>query len=112
MSETSAVVRPLLDALEAAGVYADRNQAGKVKVRGGWMQLHKAGTPDVGGHLEPSGRAYFVECKLGKGKERESQQAWREMAVARGALVLLCHDPQAIPGVVATLLRAQRMGGH
>ncbi len=30
--------------------WIDRANSGKVKVRGGWMQLHEAGTPDLIGY--------------------------------------------------------------
>ena len=78
-----------------------------MKVRGGWVQLMRAGTPDVGGQLRPRGRAFAVECKLGKGKMRESQLAWAHDARQRGVLVLSCHDAGQIVQTVAALLAAQ-----
>lgn len=62
MSETSAVVRPILSALEALGISCHRIHCGKVRVRGGWMHLNKPGKPDIGGVL-PSGQAFYIEGK-------------------------------------------------
>ena len=85
MSETSDVVKPILDALEAAGIWATRMQSGKVKVRGGWMRLAPAGTPDIIGYL-PDGRLFGIECKTLSGKEREAQIAWGTRARANNVV--------------------------
>ena len=106
MSETSAVVTPLIDALLSVGIYADRYNAGRVPTRNGWVHLHRAGTLDVGGELH-GGRAFYVECKIAKGKLRETQVEWAAAAKRRGCIVLQCHDPAGIPAVVAELLRIQ-----
>lgn len=62
MSETSTIVRPLLEALRKRGIACHRIHCGKVRVRGGWMHLNPEGKPDIGGHL-PGGRAFYVEAK-------------------------------------------------
>ena len=43
--------------LEGLGVVATRTNSGKVRVRGGWMQLCKNGWPDVTGY---SDKAIFI----------------------------------------------------
>ena len=112
MSEGSEVVGPLMQALTEACIYNDRYQSGEVKVRGGYMMLHKAGTGDVGGFLD-GGRAFWIEAKVRKGKLRESQIKWAEMVRARGVLYLVCHDrAQVVPTVQALLLaQGQRWCG-
>lgn len=47
MSETSQLTRPLIDELNKTGGLAMRMNSGKVRVKGGFMQLHGAGTADI-----------------------------------------------------------------
>lgn len=91
MSETD-LSRSAQDALTAAGFHVTRVQAGKVKVRGGWMILAEAGTPDllVGGIVPASRNASvmgWLEVKRPKGPMRESQKKWHAKAEKRGELV-------------------------
>lgn len=86
MSE-STIQRAILDALLAAGAFAFRAQAGKVKVRGGWMQLCPAGTPDILVIVPPRGLVVGLEIKTATGDERESQLAWAARARRHGAIV-------------------------
>ena len=106
MSEGSEVVRPMLDALRAAGIFAWRQQSGLVKVRGAWMHLAPEGTPDIVGYLD-GGRMLAVECKLGKGPTRDAQTRWAAAARARGVLVLECRDAAQVVPTVQALLLAQ-----
>lgn len=91
MSE-NAIQRAVLDALQALGVVAWRSQAGKVRVRGGFMSLAPEGTPDVIGYM-PDGRLLGIEVKASKlasatkPERREKQAAWRERAAAAGCVV-------------------------
>ena len=87
MSTESAIQRAILDALLVAGAFAFRVQAGKVKVRGGWMQLAPPGTPDICVLVPPTGLSLWLEVKTLTGELRESQLAWAAKARARGAVV-------------------------
>ncbi len=102
MSETD-IQRAILDALLAIGAFAFRVQAGKVKVRGGWMQLSTPGTPDIYVLVPPHGRSLWLEVKTAKGEERESQLAWHTKARQRGAAVETVRSPEE---AVATYLAA------
>lgn len=83
----STIQRAILDALLAAGAFAFRAQAGKVKVRGGYMNLCPPGTPDILVVVPPAGLLLGLECKALTGELRESQIAWRSKAQALGAKV-------------------------
>ncbi len=87
MSSESAIQRAILDALLVAGAFAFRVQAGKVKVRGGYMTLCPPGTPDILVVVPPNGHLLGLECKAITGELRESQIAWSAKARARGVTV-------------------------
>lgn len=66
MSETSTIVTPLLEALNAIPyVWARRLHSGTVKVRGGYMHLGDAGAPDCLAIVR--GVPVLLEAKLAKG---------------------------------------------
>ncbi len=87
MTPEGKVKRAILDALQAAGAFAFPVQAGKVKVRGGWMQLAPPGTPDILVVVPPDGHLLGLEVKTAKTKERLSQLAWAEGAREAGVTV-------------------------
>lgn len=66
-----------LDYWKSKGVVIDydRNNSGKIRISGRWIQLHKPGTPDITAYLciEGSIFVYFIECKYNKGKQTEEQ---------------------------------------
>ena len=47
MSETSKITTPIVNALTKAGYFAMRLNSGKVRVRGGYIQLCPKGTADI-----------------------------------------------------------------
>lgn len=74
------------DALTAAGFHVVRVQSGKVRVRGGWMQLAEEGCPDLSVHVTGPVRAW-LEAKVPGGKLSAEQKAWHAKALKRGELV-------------------------
>jgi hypothetical protein len=86
--------KAIVDALAAMGVIAWVNHAGRVKVRGGYMNLSAAGTPDVIAIVRPSGRLLGLEVKDEKGRERPAQTAWAHGARHSGAYVRTVRTPQ------------------
>ncbi len=109
MSEEGGIQRAILDALLAAGAMAFRAQAGKVKVRGGWMHLCPPGTPDILVVVPPHGLLLGLEVKTATGEERESQLAWANKARRRGALVETVRSPQeAVAAYQAAVLLSER----
>jgi hypothetical protein len=91
MSENKDLTRPLIDALNGTGGLAMRMNSGKVRVKGGFMQLHEKGTADIlffprtkgfGGCEIP----VWIETKSGhSNKEQiENQAAFREKVEALG----------------------------
>lgn len=87
MSETE-LQASIVSALERLGHIVIRVQSGKVKVRGGWMQLAPEGTPDlcVLGPPYPTllTTTTWLETKVQGGKLRPAQVAWHERAKKGG----------------------------
>lgn len=95
MSASEQVIKKaIIDMFEKRGVIAWVNHAGKVKVKGGWMQLSPKGTPDIIAIVEGPGRLLGLEVKDAKGKNRPSQDAWNEVATAHGAHVATVRTPE------------------
>ena len=71
MSESSEITGPLITMIRQMGIFAERMNSGKVKVRGGWMQLHSPGTADI--LCFPRGRVVWLETKQPKGHTNKEQ---------------------------------------
>jgi len=71
MSETSELTGPLVKMIRQMGIMAMRMNSGKVRVRGGWMQLHSPGTADI--LCFPRGRVCWLETKTIKGTTNKGQ---------------------------------------
>ncbi len=81
MKPETAISRDIQAALTAVGIPCIRVQSGKVKVRGGWMQLADEGTPDL---WTPWG---WLEVKTAGGLLRPAQESWRERMARWGVRV-------------------------
>lgn len=85
MSETD-LYDPIKKTLERFGHLVTRVHSGKVKVRGGWMQLADPGTPDH--HVVASfGVSGWLETKTPVGKLSEAQKRWHARARSLGQRV-------------------------
>ena len=86
MSESSEITGPLVKMIRQMGILCERMNSGKVKVRGGWMQLHSPGTADI--LAFPHGRVVWMETKDVKKdyhkEQREAQESFRERVIALG----------------------------
>lgn len=72
MAEESNIQRDGIKTLEnTPGLIVLRLNSGKVPVRGGWMQLCPAGTPDIV-VFSQNGRVGWAETKRPKGKNHEA----------------------------------------
>jgi hypothetical protein len=94
----------LLQALDRIpDIVVIRQNSGRVRVRGGFMRLAPAGTPDVQ-VLLPAGRVLWIELKPDKPhhnpKTIAAQKAWRERADRMGHVVLELRDVQRCVGTV------------
>jgi Holliday junction resolvase len=66
------VQREIVATLKQLGYWVARIQSGKVKVRGGWMQLAPEGTADL---LAIRGeKTIWIECKRPKGGTHSAEQ--------------------------------------
>ena len=82
----------ILKTLRRFGVWADRYQAGMVKIGGNWIHLGEAGAPDIL-VLDPYG---WLEVKVPGGKPSEVQKRWHAKARARGIRVeVVTHEGEA-----------------
>lgn len=71
MSESSEITGPLVKMIRQMGIFCERMNSGKVKVRGGWMQLHSPGTADI--LVCRRGRVVWLETKTDKGHTNPEQ---------------------------------------
>lgn len=86
--------------LRVCGIRFFRMQSGKVRVRGGWMQLCPDGTPDI---LCLSGKTVWLELKQETGKMRKAQEVFRVDAESRGEkyhVIRTTADLEAVFGVM------------
>ena len=96
MSETSELTRPLIDELNKMGGLAMRMNSGKVRVKGGFMQLHGKGTADILFFPKESA-PYYPDCipppvwietknyrRDSHKAQREAQEAFRARVEALG----------------------------
>lgn len=111
MTEEGDIKRAILDALLVAGAFAFRAQAGKVKVRGGYMNLCPPGTPDILVIVPPTGLLLGLEVKSATGEERESQLAWAAKVRALGGAVETVRTPaEALDAYRRALEAGKRKG--
>lgn len=89
MSEQQ-LTKAIIDAVNASLLaFVWRSQAGKVKVRGGYMQLAPDGCPDViGWMLRGPKRGVFlgIEVKLPGEKPSAAQNAWYRVMTENGCI--------------------------
>lgn len=89
MSETTSVVTPLINAIRALGISAERTNPGRKRSSGGSNGWSK-GAADIVGWIAPTGRMYALECKRPGARPRKDQahqRAWLDSAERDGVLV-------------------------
>lgn len=93
------------------GVTAWRCQSGKVKVRGGWMELAPNGTPDIIGFLD-SGQFLAIEVKLPGEELRPEQLEWFARAKQRNVLAFVARSVRgAVDRIALHVNDPQRQSG-
>jgi hypothetical protein len=96
MSETD-LSRSIRAALTVAGYWVERTNSGIAKVRGGFVHMCSAGTPDT---LVVAPVYGWLETKTQVGKLSEEQLSWHERARAAGVRVATVRSvSQAIDAV-------------
>lgn len=96
MSEQD-LVRACLQYLELKGIPAWRqNQGGMLASYGGKKRFIRfagiQGISDIIGLLPPAGRLIAVECKVGRNKPSEHQEAFLSQIKAAGGLAVVCYE--------------------
>lgn len=105
MSETSEVTRPVIDAINALPeCFAYRVHSGKVKVRGGWMQLAPKGTPDLFAMVR--GVAVHFETKVERGRLSAEQREMHAHLRRAGARVEVVRSVAEAMTVVRQVMEA------
>lgn len=104
MSETqlSASIR---SALTRMGIWCMRIQSGRVRSRGGFVQLAEAGTPDILLVGPASVAGSWLEVKVEKGRYETSQPAWHERAKKMGVRVATVRSMSEAVEVVRSWMR-------
>ena len=80
----------ILKYLKTIDVSAWRNNSGKVRVNGGWMQLAPEGSTDIIGYL-PGGKFLGIEVKKPGKKPTVKQTEWMEDAAGSGCIIIVAH---------------------
>ena len=83
MSERKNITTPILKACIQLGIFAMRVNSGKVKVRGGWVQLAPAGTADIAIYPRDQ-RPVWVETKIKDGELSDEQCAFADRVADLG----------------------------
>ena len=61
-------------------IWVDRLQAGKREIEGRWIQMGKAGTPDLYAIIkEDGGHIFFIEVKREGGRQSDEQKTFEKM---------------------------------
>lgn len=115
---------PLVAAINALpGFRAWYQQAGRLKVRGGFIHLAPKGAGDVVGRAPPDGLFFEVETKGRTTAVQPSQDPWAAETIAAGGVYVRCRPRrgeslgEAVARCVAELLeaigeaRSRRAGG-
>jgi hypothetical protein len=111
VSETSEITRPLCAAIKRLpGCRVHRLHSGSVKVRGGYLELEDAGTPDVLALLRGAAGIVpiYFETKTNDGKLRPSQQAEHAELRRLGFRVEVPRSLAEAMTVVKEILEARR----
>lgn len=99
--EEAALLKLIGQYLSARGVWWERRNAGCLRdARGAPVRMGAPGSADV--MLLLSGRAYFLELKSPRGRQRPSQAAWQRRVEAAGCVYWIVRD---LPTLVALLAR-------
>jgi len=71
-----------------------RTQPGKYRYlyRNGVVTIGPDGIGDIAGILAPHGRAFFVECKVGRDSQSDSQCAFQRMCGMVGAIYVMAYS--------------------
>lgn len=86
ISETQ-ISKEIRDYLNKRGIYNLRLNSGKVRVRGGWMQLCDEGTPDR--YCLFKGKSIFIETKVPGEKPTDEQLAAHDRIRRSGGIIII-----------------------
>lgn len=84
-----------------------RTQVGTYRYlyRNGIVTVGPKGKPDIEGLLWPYGRAFYIEVKVGRDKQRDTQIAFQRMAERMGALYIVARTVE----MARSALQAERL---
>lgn len=87
----TAILRDAKDALERVGYLVRRVHSGKVKVRGGWMQLAEPGTGDL--VVQGARFMCWLEMKSADGAQNDDQEIFEAEVIRRSGIYLTARSP-------------------
>lgn len=84
--------------------FIDRSNSGKVKVKGGWMQLHKKGFPDLCGWVE-GGKFLGIELKQPSTRKNTSdeQDSMLQLMSDSGCICGVAWDAESLTAILDTI---------
>lgn len=82
----TAIQKSIKEELERWGYLVRRVHSGKVRVRGGWMQLAEAGTGDL--IVQGGSFTAWLEVKTDEGEQSVEQEEFEADVIRRGNLYL------------------------
>ena len=93
MPSESAIQRDIIACAEAMGAKVYRMNAGRVRVRNGWMRLCEDGTPDLL-TVWPHGVSLWVEVKRPGEEPTDAQRSRHRELRALGHAVAVCESTE------------------
>jgi hypothetical protein len=97
------LVRQIIDFLNYRGHLVDRTQSGMIrgdyKGKGWAVKLSRPGTSDITG-CSKDGKFIAIECKIGKNKPTDLQNAYLEEIRKRGGIAIVAYDLKDVEAVL------------
>ena len=99
MKTENQIQNEIIEYLTCCGFIVHRMQSGKVKVKGGWMQLCPEGTPDLFA-VGRNGKTIWIEVKTKNGSVSDKQADQICELISRGQDVFIIRSVQQLEAVI------------
>lgn len=87
-----------------SNVFLWRANCGKFRHGGSWIKPNIDGTPDLIGFMQP-GKFVGIECKFGKGEQKDTQIKFQAECVKRDTIYILAYSLQEVIDIIGEPIR-------